>query len=124
MKYFNFPKEWEVDRIIPKEAIYSAIGADSKLKEFISNNIKRTRIQYILTPNNTNIESYIENHIRYEEILFLKIELKDKKYSEKITKIFHKALPKASVLILSFGDKIMISMAIKSINKVAETIKI
>lgn len=117
MEIFNFPKEWKVDRIVPKEIIYKVADADEKLKRIFIENVERIRLQYILNYKNTNIESYIDNKERYEEINFLKVELKEKGKENTVSKLLHQLIPKGTVVILGFKNEILISLAKKEITE-------
>jgi len=120
VKYFNFPKSWEDDQNIPKEVIYKVLNADTKTKEFISETIKKSRKKYTLNFENTGIE---QNEI-IDEINFIYIELKKRGKEEKIIRLFHNLIPRQTVLILASDNKTMISVAIKSIDKVVKIEKI
>jgi len=121
MIYFNFPKEWAVDKFIPKEAIYKNIDANEKMKKLFIDSIERVKLKYNLNYQNTNIVPYLKGNDRYEEINFITIELRHLGNEEKISKIFHSFIPKATVLIFQYENQILLSTALKSIDK---TIKI
>ncbi|MGL4802053.1 MAG: DUF4391 domain-containing protein [Cetobacterium sp.] len=117
MEIFNFPKEWKVDKIIPKEIIYKVTDADEKLKRIFIENVERVRLQYMLNYKNTNIESYVDNKECYEEINFLKVELKEKGKENTVSKLLHQLIPKGTVVILRFKNEILISLAKKEITE-------
>lgn len=117
MEIFNFPKEWKVDKIVPKEIIYRVADADEKLKRIFVENVERIRLQYILNYKNTNIESYIDSKERYEEINFLKVELKEKGKENTVSKLLHQLIPKGTVVILGFENEILISLSKKEITE-------
>lgn len=117
MGIFNFPKEWKVDKIVPKEIIYRVADADEKLKRIFIENVERIRLQYMLNYKNTNIESYIDNKERYEEINFLKVELKEKGKENIVSKLLHQLIPKGTVVVLGFENEILISLAKKEITE-------
>ncbi|MGL4672416.1 DUF4391 domain-containing protein [Cetobacterium sp.] len=79
MRYFNFPKEWINSRNIPKEALYKALDADEKLKKIFIENVDRIRLEYLITNKNSNIENYISENEKYEEIHFVTTQLVDYK---------------------------------------------
>lgn len=115
MELFEFPKEWRVDKIVPKEIIYKVADADEKLKRIFVENVERIRLQYMLNHKNTNIENYIGNKEYYEEIDFLKVELKEKGKENTVLKLLHQLIPKGTVVVLSFKNEILISLAKKEI---------
>lgn len=117
MEIFNFPKEWKVDKILPKEIIYKVADADEKLKRIFVENVERIRLQYMLNYKNTNIESYVDSKERYEEINFLKVELKEKEKENTVSKLLHQLIPKGTVVVLGFKNEILISLAKKEITE-------
>ncbi len=117
MEIFNFPKEWKVDKIVPKEIIYKVTDADEKLKRIFVENVERIRLQYMLNYKNTNIESYVDSKERYEEINFLKVELKEKGKENTVSKLLHQLIPKGTVVVLGFKNEILISLAKKEITE-------
>lgn len=117
MEIFNFSKEWKVDKIVPKEIIYKVADADEKLKRIFIENVERIRFQYMLNYKNTNIESYVDSKERYEEINFLKVELKEKGKENTVSKLLHQLIPKGTVVVLGFEDEILISLAKKEITE-------
>lgn len=117
MEIFNFPKEWKVDKIVPKEIIYKVTDADEKLKRIFIENVEKIRLQYMLNYKNTNIKGYIDNKERYEEINFLKVELKEKGKENIVSKLLHQLIPKGTVVVLGFKNEILISLAKKEITE-------
>lgn len=115
MSIFSFPKEWEVEKNVPKEIVYKVSSADGKLKKIFVENVKRIRVIYALSTNNTNIEKFITDEERYDEINVLKVELRDKGKENIILKTMHQLIPKGTVIILVFKDEILISLAKKKI---------
>lgn len=116
MKYFNFPKEWINSRNIPKETLYKYLEADEKLKKLFVDNVERIRLEYLITQSNSNIEKFISEEERYEEIHFYVVELRKKGYEEKIAKLLHGIIPKATVIELKFENEWKLSVARKNIS--------
>lgn len=115
MKYFNFPKECINSRNIPKEALYKALDADEKLKKLFIENVEKIRLEYLITQKNSNIESYVNDNEKYEEIHFYTIEFRKKGSEEKIAKIMHELVPKSTVIEIKYNNNFKISTSIKSI---------
>ena len=115
MYIFNFPKEWKIDKNVPKEIIYKVADADEKLKKIFIENVERIRLIYSLSTNNTNIEKYITVDERYDEINFLKVVLRTRGKENIILKLMHKLILKGTVIILEFQDEILISLSNKKI---------
>lgn len=115
MKFFNLPINSKVDKNIPKETIYKNAGADEKFKRIFIENVEKIRYEYALTYENSNIEKYVKDNEKYEEIHFIRVVLREKGKENKISKLLHKLIPKGTVLILEYGDEILISVAKKKI---------
>lgn len=116
MRYFNFPKEWINSRNIPKETLYKFLEADEKLKKLFIDNVERIRLEYLIAQSNSNIEKFVSEEERYEEIHFYTIELRKKGYEEKIANLLHGIIPKATVIELKFENEWKLSVTRKNIS--------
>ena len=117
MEIFNLPKECKIDKNISKEVIYKNAEADEKLKRFFIDNVEKIRFMYLLNFSNSNIQNYINDRERFEEIDFIKIILKEKGKENIISKLFHQLIPKSTVIILEFKNEILISVSDKRTDK-------
>ena len=117
MEIFNLPIECKIDKNIPKEVIYKNAEANDKLKRIFIDNVEKIRFIYLLNFSNSNIQSYISDNERFEEIDFIKIILKEKGKENIISKLFHQLIPKSTVIILEFKNEILISVSDKRIDK-------
>ena len=117
MEIFNLPREFKIDKNIPKEIIYKNAEADEKLKRFFIDNVEKIRFMYLLNFSNSNIQDYKNDKERFEEIDFIKIILKEKRKENIISKLFHQLIPKSTVIILEFKNEILISVSDKRIDK-------
>lgn len=115
MVIFNLPKGCKVDKNIPKEIIYKNAEADEKFKRIFIDNVEKIRYEYALTYGNSNIEKYVKDEERYDEIHFIKIILKEKGKEKIVSKLLHQLIPKGTIFILEFGEEVLISTAIKKI---------
>lgn len=115
MAIFNLPKGCKVDKNIPKEIIYKNAEADEKFKRIFIDNVKKIRYEYALTYGNSNIEKYVKDEERYDEIHFIRIVLKEKGKEKIVSKLLHQLIPKGTIFILEFGEEVLISTAIKRI---------
>lgn len=115
MAIFNLPKGCKVDKNIPKEIIYRNAEADEKFKRIFIDNVEKIRYEYALTYGNSNIEKYVKDEERYDEIHFIKIILKEKGKEKIVSKLLHQLIPKGTVFILELGEEVLISTAIKRI---------
>ena len=117
MEIFNLPKECKIDKNIPKEIIYKNAEADEKLKRIFIDNVEKIRFMYLLNFSNSNIQNYINDRERFEEIDFIKIILKEKGKENIISKLFHQLIPESTVIILEFQNEILISVSDKRTDK-------
>ena len=117
MEIFNLPIECKIDKNIPKEVIYKNAEANEKLKRIFIDNVEKIRFMYLLNFSNSNIQSYISDNERFEEIDFIKIILKEKGKENIISKLFHQLIPKSTVIILEFKNEILISVSDKKTDK-------
>ena len=117
MEVFNLPNRCKIDKNIPKEIIYKNAEADEKLKRVFIDNVEKIRFMYLLNFSNSNIQEYINDRERFEEIDFIKIILKEKGKENIISKLFHQLIPKSTVIILEFKNEILISTSDKRTDK-------
>ena len=117
MEVFNLSNECKIDKNIPKEVIYKNAEANEKLKRIFIDNVEKIRFMYLLNFSNSNIQSYISDNERFEEIDFIKIILKEKGKENIISKLFHQLIPKSTVIILEFKNEILISTSDKRTDK-------
>ncbi|MHB9341954.1 DUF4391 domain-containing protein [Fusobacterium polymorphum] len=117
MEVFNLPNRCKIDKNIPKEVIYKNAEADEKLKRVFIDNVEKIRFMYLLNFSNSNIQDYINDKERFEEIDFIKIILKEKGKENIISKLFHQLIPKSTVIILEFKNEILISVSNKKTDK-------
>ena len=117
MEIFNLPIECKIDKNIPKEVIYKNAEANEKLKRIFIDNVEKIRFMYLLNFSNSNIQSYISDNERFEEIDFIKIILKEKGKENIISKLFHQLIPKSTVIILELKNEILISTSDKRTDK-------
>ena len=117
MEIFNLPIECKIDKNIPKEVIYKNAEANEKLKRIFIDNVEKIRFMYLVNFSNSNIQSYISDNEKFEEIDFIKIILKEKGKENIISKLFHQLIPKSTVIILEFKNEILISTSDKRTDK-------
>lgn len=117
MEIFNLPNRCKIDKNIPKEVIYKNAEANDKLKRVFIDTVEKIRFMYLLNFSNSNIQSYISDNERFEEIDFIKIILREKGKENVISKLFHQLIPKSTVIILEFKTEILISTSNKKIEK-------
>ena len=117
MEIFNLPNECKIDKNIPKEMIYKNAEANEKLKRVFIDTVEKIRFMCLLNFSNSNIQNYINDKERFEEIDFIKIILREKGKENIISKLFHQLIPKSTVIILEFKNEILISASNKKVDK-------
>ena len=117
MEIFNLPIECKIDKNIPKEVIYKNAEANDKLKRVFIDTVEKIKFMYLLNFSNSNIQNYINDKERFQEIDFIKIILKEKGKENIISKLFHQLIPKSTVIILEFKNEILISTSNKRTDK-------
>ena len=117
MEIFNLPIECKIDKNIPKEVIYKNAEANDKLKRVFIDTVEKIRFIYLVNFSNSNIQSYISDNEKFEEIDFIKIILKEKGKENIISKLFHQLIPKSTVIILELKNEILISTSDKRTDK-------
>ena len=117
MEIFNLPNECKIDKNIPKEMIYKNAEANEKLKRVFIDTVEKIRFMYLLNFSNSNIQNYVSDKERFEEIDFIKIILREKGKENIISKLFHQLIPKSTVIILEFKNEILISASNKKVDK-------
>ncbi|MHB9335468.1 DUF4391 domain-containing protein [Fusobacterium polymorphum] len=117
MEIFNLSIECKIDKNIPKEVIYKNAEANDKLKRVFIDTVEKIRFVYLLNFSNSNIQSYISDNERFEEIDFIKIILKEKGKENIISKLFHQLIPKSTVIVLELKNEILISTSNKRTDK-------
>ena len=123
MEFFNLPISSKVDKNIPKEIIYKNAEANEKFKRIFIESVEKIRYEYALTYGNSNIEKYVKDDERYEEIHFIRVVLREKGKENTISKLLHQLIPKGTILILEYGDEILISVARKKIGSERVTLE-
>ncbi|PHI09681.1 DUF4391 domain-containing protein [Fusobacterium polymorphum] len=117
MEIFSLPREFKIDKNIPKEVIYKNAEANDKLKRVFIDTVEKIRFVYLLNFSNSNIQSYISDNERFEEVDFIKIILKEKGKENIISKLFHQLIPKSTVIVLELKNEILISTSNKRTDK-------
>lgn len=104
-------------RFIPKKNFYEQEVFNTAKQNLFTENIKKIQIIAICDKNIINISPYITEEKVYKEIFFIHIELNDKKKYEKISEIVHQVIPNPIVIVFTYKNEILISIAPKRLNK-------
>lgn len=116
---FSFPEHCRVDRVIPKERIYSNAGASKSLKNKFVRHVEKITWTYKLSPDTLNLPA----KDKISEIQVFDIALREKDFPVDILNAIDKSIPYPIVFILRFADEISNFMAFKKISS-ADTGKI
>lgn len=114
MNFLNLNKSHIIDRIIPKEMLYENAELSEKEKTYFVKSVKRVKLYYTITTENSNIPSDIINDCNYDEIIFIELKLRSLENRERILKIIHSSIPKPLVIIVKYEDDLSISVAEKT----------
>ncbi|MGN1321132.1 MAG: DUF4391 domain-containing protein [Methanosphaera sp.] len=115
----DFPRECKVDRVIPKKDFYE-VGFNTSDKNIFTNNVKQIKWLYYLKEDNIQIPPYIDEEKDYTELEVLTLTLKKDNKIERICELIHRYIPYPILLIISYHEKIMLSVAHKRNSKINE----
>ncbi len=96
----NLPKSTEVNKTLPKKAIYASANLNTAEKDAFDENIKKLSIVNEITANSVNIEASENVTGFFVLAVFLKKQDYDKKVIEKVFKLINQRL----VLVLQYED--------------------
>ena len=96
----NLPKSTEVNKVLPKKAIYASANLDSTTKNTFDENIKKLTIVNEVLANNVNIEASNEVTGFY----VLAVQLKKQDYDLKVVEKLFKMVNQRLVIVLQFED--------------------
>lgn len=96
----NLPKSTEVNKTLPKKAIYASANLNTAEKDAFDENIKKLTIVNEITANSVNIKASENVTGFFVLAVFLKKQDYDKKVIEKVFKLINQRL----VLVLQYED--------------------
>ena len=97
---FNLPKSTEVNKVLPKKAIYASANLDSTTKNTFDETITKVTIVNEVLANNVNIEASNEITGFY----VLAVQLKKQDYDLKVVEKLFKIVNQRLVIVLQFED--------------------
>lgn len=112
----KFPKECKVDRVIPKKDFYEA-GFKTSDKKIFTNNVKQIKWLYYLKEDNIQIPPYTDEEKDYTELEVLTLTLKKDNKIERICELIQRFIPYPILLIITYHEKTMLSVAHKRNSK-------
>lgn len=96
----NLPKSTEVNKTLPKKAIYASANLNTAEKDAFDENIKKLTIVNEITANSVNIEAS-ENVTGF---FVLAVSLKKQDYDKKVIEKIFKLINQRLVLVLQYED--------------------
>lgn len=73
--------------------------------------------QYTLKPSTVPVQGYENSEREYLEVAVLQIDLKVQRHAGRIEEVVHRTVPYPVVLVLSFGDVVLMSLAHKRMSR-------
>lgn len=109
--YIKYPDNCLVGEKIPKNTLYEATEMDNKDKNLFTK-VNKIIWLYSLKKSNTNIDSYSNSDIVYDEVEVLEV-IMDKKIeeTERISDILQRFIPYPTLIIFHFNEQLQLSVA-------------
>ena len=104
MILFEYPKQANCQKIIPKETIYKHLEANSSLKNLFIRHIDKITWKYKLSAETININATDS----VNEVQILEVILKEQDFKLEILQAIDEAIPSAIIFELIFADNIKI----------------
>lgn len=111
----DLPKKSVVNKKMPKNQFQKVI--EKKEFDILTSDVESIYIYSVLNKATTNIMPLQNDDYNISEIMVLKIELRNKNNVRNIKRIIHDAIPNPVILVLSYGDSVDLSLAMKRLNK-------
>lgn len=109
-----------LNRKIDKKIFFEQMDFSTKEKQQFTQWIDRVIMAYILAPQNININPYIDEEKKYENVSFITVSLKKEltlKQVHQLAELLHEALPNPTVFCFIYEEKVLLCTALKRINK-------
>ena len=103
-------------RTVTKKQFKQQASLSNQEVKLIDTEIAKIKIDYGLTPQVINIKPYKDNKYMFEGIMYLTIELKEKKFVKKMATIIHQSIPQPTFLIFKVEGEFCLSSAMKRLN--------
>lgn len=99
--HWQFPAAAKFGRVIPKEKLYSQVGANAELKQLFVEQVSQIKWAYKLAENTINLAKTKQ----VLELEIIQIKLKAQTIDEKVLAAIDKAIPHPTVFMLMRGSK-------------------
>ena len=111
----DLPVKSVVNKKLPKNQIQGKV--DKKSSDILTKDVEGIYIYSVLNKSTSNIMPYQNEDFNISEVMVLEVKLREIKNINTIRKIFHNIIPNPIILVLSYEEKIEISVAMKRLNK-------
>lgn len=111
----DLPVKSVVNKKLPKNQIQGKV--DKKSSDILTKDVEGIYIYSVLNKSTSNIMPYQNEDFNISEVMVLEVKLREIKNINTIRKIFHNIIPNPIILVLSYEEKIEISVGMKRLNK-------
>lgn len=111
----DLPVKSVVNKKLPKNQIQGKV--DKKSSDILTSDVEGIYIYSVLNKSTSNIMPYQNEDFNISEVMVLEVKLREIKNINTIRKIFHNIIPNPIILVLSYEEKIEISVGMKRLNK-------
>lgn len=111
----DLPVKSVVNKKLPKNQIQGKV--DKKSSDILTKDVEGIYIYSVLNKATSNIMPYQNEDFNISEVMVLEVKLREIKNINTIRKIFHNIIPNPIILVLSYEEKIEISVGMKRLNK-------
>lgn len=97
---YNLPQSTIVNKVIPKKTLVSQLGANTRMKDHLTNDVVRVEWLAKLAPSTINVADGKEVH----EITVFLVPVKDKNCSDDFFSFVDSLMPRHTLFILRWGE--------------------
>jgi len=112
----KIPKECYIGKRVYKKLFYDNMKLTYSDKKAFQDHLNYITWLYVLKPDNVGIKSYADQEREYLEISILLAKLKENKTAERLANLIHRSIPYPLLLVCSFQESVMLSIAPKRFN--------
>jgi hypothetical protein len=122
LDFLQFPESLFLKQKLTKKSFYDMGNLSNAQQKLLQEQVESIQLSFHLTPDKTNISSYVSSTHEYLEILVIEVKLKtplqsSEKQLSALHEIFHKAIPYPVILLLNDKQSVQLSLADKTINQ-------
>ncbi|MFD2703593.1 DUF4391 domain-containing protein [Paenibacillus shunpengii] len=114
----EFPSRTVLNRKIPKKAFFTQADLSTSEKEIFTSQIEGIYLLSVMNQQSMNIPVFQTDDYHYAEVVWIYVQLREKKNINRIISAVHKSIPNPLVLIMESSDgEILMSTCHKRINR-------